>query len=93
MFKMDMSVLWDLRVDDTFKNQGVGQALFDEAVLWSKEQGFSQMKIECQNNNVPACRFYHKQGAVLGRIDRYAYVENEDEKNEVQLIWYLDLSI
>ena len=74
-------------------NQGVGQAHFDEAVLWSKEQGFTQMKIECQNNNIPACRFYHKQGAVLGRIDRQAYIKNEDEKNEVQLIWYLDLSI
>ncbi len=26
-----------------------------------------------QNNNVQACKFYQKQGAVLSKIDMYAY--------------------
>lgn len=51
-----------------------------------------QMKIECQNNNVEACKFYHKQGAaVLGKIDEYAYYNDVEDRNEVQFIWYLDL--
>lgn len=87
----DMSVLWDIRVDDRYKQQGVGTKLFDLAVEWSKSNGFIQMKIECQNNNVQACKFYHKHGAVLGKIDAYAYYKDIDIRDEVQLIWYLDL--
>jgi hypothetical protein len=49
------------------------------------------MKIECQNNNVPACRFYQNQGAVLGAIDEFAYYKDKEIRGEVQLIWYLDL--
>ncbi len=38
--------------------------------------------------NVPACRFYAKQGCVLGAIDRYAYPDHPDE---VQLLWYKEI--
>jgi len=87
----DISVLWDLRVDDRYKRQRHGKKLFDMATEWSKIHGCKQMKIECQNNNVPACRFYQKQGAVLGKIDEHAYLHDSQIKDEVQLIWYLDL--
>ena len=87
----DMSVLWDIRVDDRYKRHGVGTKLFNMAVEWSKLNGLKQMKIECQNNNVQACRFYHKHGAVLGKIDEYAYYNDSYVEDEVQLIWYLDL--
>jgi len=87
----DLAVLWDIRVDDAYKHKGVGQALFDMAVNWSREQGLVQMKIECQNNNIPAIRFYHKQGAVLSAIDEYAYYNEPVYRHETQLIWFLDL--
>jgi GNAT superfamily N-acetyltransferase len=89
--KDDMSVLWDLRIDDRYKRQGHGKKLFDMAVRWSKLHGFKQMKIECQTNNIPGCRFYQKQGAVLGKIDEHAYQFDKDVKEEIQLIWYLNL--
>ena len=85
----DLAVLWDIRVDDDYKRQGVGQALFDIAVRWSREQGLTQMKIECQNINIPACKFYHKQGAVLSAIDEYAYYNDTEFRHEVQFMWYL----
>ena len=87
----NLAVLWDIRVDDAYKHKGVGQALFDMAVNWSREQGLVQMKIECQNNNIPAIRFYHKQGAVLSAIDEYAYYNEPEYRHETQLIWFLDL--
>lgn len=87
----DLAVLWDIRVDDTYKRQGVGQALFDMAVEWARNEGHTQMKIECQNNNIPAVRFYHKQGAVLSAIDEYAYYNELRYRHETQLIWFLDL--
>lgn len=53
--------------------------------------GYKQMIIECQNNNVTACRFYKKQGALLGKVDAYAYYNEPDVRDEVQFLWYLDL--
>ena len=61
------------------------------ALAAARETGYRQMIIECQNNNVPACRFYRKQGAVRGKVDRYAYYDDPMLRNETQLIWYLDL--
>lgn len=87
----DLAVLWDIRVADGYKHMRVGQKLFDFAVKWCKDRGLKQLKIECQNNNVPACNFYHKQGAVLSKIDEYAYYHEEEIRDEVQLIWYLNI--
>jgi hypothetical protein len=61
------------------------------ALDWSKEQGFRQMKIECQNVNVPAVRFYHKNGAVLCTLDEYFYYDDAESRDEVAMMWYIDL--
>ena len=87
----DLAVLWDIRVDDAYKQQKVGQTLFNMAANWCRSQGFVQMKIECQNNNVPACKFYHKQGAALSVIDEYAYYNESEYRHETQFIWLLNL--
>lgn len=87
----DLAVLWDIRVDGDYKGQGVGQILFDMAINWSREHNLVQMKIECQNNNVPAAKFYHKQGAILSMVDEYAYYNEPEFLHETQFIWYLDL--
>ena len=90
--RTDACVLWDIRVADGYKHRGIGQRLFDMAVAAARETGYRQMVIECQNNNVPACRFYRKQGAVLGKVDRYAYYDDPMLRDETQLVWYLDLA-
>ncbi len=87
----DLTVLWDLRVAEPFQGQGVGSALFKLAADWSRDNGFRQMKIECQNNNVRACRFYARRGAALGAVNEYAYYNDPEIRDEVQLLWYLDL--
>ena len=88
----DLAVLWDIRVDESCKRRGVGQRLFNMVVDWSRRAGLSQMKIECQNNNVAACKFYHKQGAVLCEINEYAYYNEPEYRHEAQLVWYLDIT-
>lgn len=65
----------------------MGQALFSRAVEWAREQGLRKIKIECQNNNVRACRFYRKQGAVLTAMDTRAHTGDKAIKNEIKLIW------
>ena len=84
----DLAVLWDLRVHPDHRRQGIGQRLFDHAVAWARTKGCQQLKVETQNINVPACRFYAKQGCYHGAVKHGAYPEYPDE---VQLLWYLDL--
>jgi GNAT superfamily N-acetyltransferase len=84
----DLAVLWDIRVSPNARGQGVGSALFRAAEVWAKARGCRQLKVETQNINVAACRFYARQGCVLTAVDRYAYPELPDE---IQLLWYKPL--
>jgi len=87
----DACVLWDIRVADAYKHKGIGQKLLDMGVLNARKDGYQQMIIECQNNNVPACKFYQKQGAILSKVDMYAYYLEPEIRDEIQFIWYLDI--
>lgn len=92
--RTDLSVLWDLRVQPQARGKGVGAALFHAAEDWSRAQGspenpLRQMKIETQNINVNACRFYAHMGAVLGGLNRFAYIHQYPQ--ETQLLWYKQL--
>jgi GNAT superfamily N-acetyltransferase len=88
----DLCVLWDLRVNDEYKGMGIGTKLFEMVVDWSKTNNLKQIKIETQTNNVPACKFYAKQGAVLKFFNEYSEINNSDaNEHEMQVIWYLDL--
>ncbi|UCH42657.1 MAG: GNAT family N-acetyltransferase [Dehalococcoidales bacterium] len=87
----DLAALWDLRIHPDYRRSGIGTKLFTEAVKWSEEKGCHQLKVETQNINVPACRFYVRQGCRLGEINRYAYASEPSIAHETMLIWYLDL--
>jgi GNAT superfamily N-acetyltransferase len=87
--RTDLAVLWDIRVAEGMRGRGLGTALFRTAEEWAREQRCRQLKVETQNINVPACRFYAKQGCVLGAIHRFAY---PDFPEEAQLLWYKQLA-
>jgi GNAT superfamily N-acetyltransferase len=87
--RQDLAVLWDLRVRP--EARGAEIMLFRYAARWSRGRGCTQMKIETQNINVPACRFYQRMGAVLGEIHRFGYAAVPEVAHEVMLCWYLDL--
>jgi ribosomal protein S18 acetylase RimI-like enzyme len=81
----DLAVLWDLRVLLARRGQGIGAALFRAAERHAIERGMRTLKVETQNINAPACRFYARMGCVLGAIHRHAYPDLPDE---TQLLWY-----
>jgi GNAT superfamily N-acetyltransferase len=64
---------------------GAGAALFRAVEGWAGARGGSWLKIETQNVNTAACRFYQKMGCTLGAIDRFAYPRLP---GEVQLLWW-----
>lgn len=79
-----LAVLWDLRVAPAARRQAVGTALFSAAADWAEAQGSTRLLIETQNTNVPACRFYARQGCQLSGMERFAYPELPQE---VRLLW------
>ena len=88
--RRDLSVLWDIRVRPECR--GAGIPLFRHAAAWSRQRGCIRMKIETQNVNVPACRFYRRMGCELGEIRRFGYAAVPGVSAEVMLNWYLDLT-
>ena len=78
------ALLWDVRVVPDARRQGVGSALLDAAERRARERGARSLRVETQDVNVPACRFYHAQGFRLERATPGAYAELP---SEVQLIW------
>jgi len=87
----DLAVLWDIRVRPDKRGNGIGTALFRRARKWSAIRGCRQMKIETQNINTAACRFYIKMGCELGTINRFAYWKDPTIAHEIMLNWYIDL--
>ena len=87
--RRDLAVLWDIRVAPEMRGRGVGAALFRAAEAWAVSRGCREIKVETQNINVPACRFYRRMGCALGGIHRFAY---PTLPHEVQLLWYKQLS-
>jgi GNAT superfamily N-acetyltransferase len=89
--RRDLAVLWDIRVLPGLRRSGVGTEIFTHAADWARRRGAVQLKIETQNINVPACRFYSGRGCELGEINLHAYAGDPEAADEVMLVWYLDL--
>ncbi len=90
--RADLAVLWDIRVRPERRGHGIGGELFRYATAWAGKRGCRQLKIETQNTNVPGCRFYARQGCVLGGINRFGYAACPEVAHEAMLLWYLDLT-
>ncbi len=89
--RRDLAVLWDIRVHPDVRGRGIGARLFQRAVDRARQLGYKQFKVETQNVNVAACRFYAAQGCTLGAIHRYAYAAFPTVAHEAMLLWYLEL--
>ena len=87
--RSDLAVLWDIRVVPERRGRGIGTALFTAAEAFAAARGCRELRVETQNTNVPACRFYQRQGCVLRAVNRFAYPALPDE---IQLIWMKSLT-
>jgi ribosomal protein S18 acetylase RimI-like enzyme len=76
-------VIWDLRVHCDFRRLRIGNKLFDRAADWMRERKLTRLIVETQDINVPACKFYARQGCELTSVNKHAY----KDLNEIQLIW------
>jgi ribosomal protein S18 acetylase RimI-like enzyme len=81
----DLAVLWDIRVAPSFRGRGIGRALVEEVEARAGARGCAELKVEAQNVNVPACRFYAALGCSLRTVRHEAYPICPGED---QFIWY-----
>jgi ribosomal protein S18 acetylase RimI-like enzyme len=86
--RRDVAALWDLRVHPDRRSSGVGTLLWRGFEDWARARGCRDVKVETQNNNVTACRFYVRMGCSLGALHRFRYPDLPDE---IQLLWYKSL--
>lgn len=92
----DIATLWDLRIAEDARRQGIARTLFRAAADWARSRGCHQLHVETQDVNVPSCRFYAAQRCYLGQIDRAAYQFSPEPdraqiEREMKLVWYKDL--
>lgn len=86
--RTDIAFIWDIRIAPEYRGKGIGGRLIDRAVTWAQHRRCRFLKVETQNTNVPACRFYANHGFTLGAINLHSYPELPDE---VELIWVREL--
>lgn len=78
----------DLAVHRASRGCGIGRALFDAARDWARGAGLAGLRLETQSTNLPACRFYARQGLRLGGADRLLYAALPGLGHETALFWY-----
>ena len=69
-----------------YRGSGVGKLLLNKAEDWAKQRELIGMSLEAQDDNLAACRFYVKQGFILGGVDTLKQSYNPNI--ETTLYWY-----
>lgn len=69
-----------------YRGSGVGKLLLHKAEEWAKQRKLIGMSLEAQDDNLGACRFYVKQGFILGGADTLKQSYNPNI--ETTLYWY-----
>jgi GNAT superfamily N-acetyltransferase len=80
----DCALVWDVRVAPDVRGQGIGSALLRSVEDVARRDGARALRVETQQNNVPACRFYLRNGFQLEPAMAGAYPDLPDE---LQLLW------
>ena len=84
----DLAILTNIRVAPNYRSKGVGTALFKQAVSFAQTTPCERLKIQTQNTNPSACRFYARQGC---RLERISPLSEDPTEFEVDLYFYLNL--
>jgi GNAT superfamily N-acetyltransferase len=85
----EVAVPWEIRVSPRDRAGGTGSRLYRAAGDRAGARGCRWLKIETQNVNLAARRFYQKMGCTLGTSDRFAY---PGQPGEVQRLWWKALA-
>lgn len=81
--------LSDLKVNQKYRGQHVGQKLIAKAKEIAREKGYAGLYTQGQDNNPGACLFYLKAGFYIGGIDTNVYRHTKQE-GKSDIIFYCE---
>jgi len=76
----------NIAVKQAFRKLGVGHQLLVAASKWAQQRELSGLSLEAQDDNLIACRFYKREGFVLGGVDSLKQFANPHI--DLTLYWY-----
>ncbi|MBB5181540.1 GNAT superfamily N-acetyltransferase [Planomicrobium koreense] len=76
----------NIAVCKSFRKSGIGRMLMEVAETWALDKSLIGLSLEAQNDNVIACRFYEREGFVLGGADTIKQLANPHI--DITLYWY-----
>lgn len=77
--------IWEFHVLPSAQKLGVGRMMMDELTDRGQKAGLRTLRVEAQNTNVPAIRFYRRVGFHLEALDTSFYTNHDLESGEVAL--------
>jgi dTDP-4-amino-4,6-dideoxy-D-galactose acyltransferase len=61
-------------VDLSYRGAGIGRAIFQHAEKWSYDNGFSEIQVVTQGNNLSACRLYESLGYKIEKSEYFYHI-------------------
>jgi ribosomal protein S18 acetylase RimI-like enzyme len=77
--------VWEFLVRDQFRRKGIGTTLMRHGAEIARQKAARMLVLETQSCNVPAIKFYIKQGFRLIGFDLAAYSNEDINRKEVRL--------
>ncbi len=81
--------LYDLKVSRRYRGNGIASALIAYGKQLAKENGYRGLYTIGQDNNLDACRFYLKNGFVIGGFNDHVY-NGTPQEGKGDIYFYLD---
>ena len=75
--------IWEFHVAPTFQGRGIGRSLMDRLADLARPAGLRTLRVETQNTNVPAIRFYRRVGFRMEAVDISFYTNHDLDSGEV----------
>ena len=61
----------DLVLHPEFRRRGIGSRLLDAAGAWAKQRGARRLQLNCDDQNLPAMRFYEARNGIRTHLFNY----------------------
>ena len=65
------SQIEDLVLHPEFRRRGIGSRLLDAAGAWAKQRGARRLQLNCDDQNLPAMRFYEARNWIRTHLFNY----------------------
>ncbi|WP_051258412.1 GNAT family N-acetyltransferase [Atopococcus tabaci] len=81
--------LHDLKVNKAYRKHGIAGELITRGLEEAKKRGYAGVFTIGQDNNLAACKFYLKQGFVIGGLNTHGY-NHTPQEGKADIYFYLE---